>query len=109
MRLAPHPLVSRDIDGIVDHILAVTDGDVAAAVRRLDEIDALLVSILENPQSGARLPTSLDGWIARHGGRDRKITVVFKPDPQADLLLVALVAFGGRDWLTLAPSRRFGE
>jgi plasmid stabilization system protein ParE len=109
MRLTPHPLVTRDIDGIVDYILAVTGGNVASAARRLDEIDALIASILDNPQSGARLSGELDGWIARHGGRDHRITVVFRPDRHADRLLVALVAFGGRNWLAVAPSRRFDE
>lgn len=109
MRLTPHPFVTRDINGIVDHIVAVTGGDVASAARRLDEIDALIASILDNPQSGARLSGELEGWILRHGGRDHKITVVSRPDQHADRLLVALVAFGGRDWTAVAPSRRFGE
>lgn len=31
MRLSPHPFVTRGIEGIVDHMLAVMGGDVAAA------------------------------------------------------------------------------
>ena len=42
MRLIRHPLVERDLLELVDHIVEATQGDVAAASRRLDEIDALL-------------------------------------------------------------------
>ncbi|WP_413875937.1 hypothetical protein [Albidovulum sp.] len=42
MRLIRHPLVSRDIIALVDHIVDVTQSDFAAGARRLDEIDAQL-------------------------------------------------------------------
>jgi plasmid stabilization system protein ParE len=109
MKLVPHPFVERDIDGIADHIVATTGGDVAAALKRLDEIDALIASILSNPGSGRRLSGPLDGWLVRHGGRDQMITMVFRPDAERDSLFLALVAFGGRDWVTVAPARRFTE
>lgn len=105
MRQIRHPLVDTDIDGIVDHILAVS-GDVDAAERRLDEIDALLAAIAERPLSGIRLEGPLRGWLARHGGRDLAITIVFRPDVDRDVLWIALVAFGGRNWLELAEGRR---
>lgn len=35
MRFLRHPFFERDVIGIVDHIVEVTDGDVAAASRRL--------------------------------------------------------------------------
>lgn len=106
MRLVPHPLVTRDIDGIVDHILAVTGGDIAAAERRLDEIDALTEAILANAGSGVRLSPPLEGWLVRHGGRDQMITAVFRPDAKKGCVYLAVIAFGGRNWLSVASSRR---
>jgi plasmid stabilization system protein ParE len=105
LRQIRHPLVEADIDGIVDHILAVS-GDLDAAERRLDEIDALLAAIAEHPLSGIRLDGPLEGWLVRHGGRDLAVTIVFRPDVDHAVLWIALVAFGGRNWLALAEGRR---
>lgn len=106
MRQIRHPLVGRDLTALVDHILETTKGDVAAAARRLDEIDTLLQAIAANPSSGTRLSAPLDGWLVRHGGRGQRITIVFRADPQRGLLHIALVAFGGQDWMSEAGSRR---
>ena len=92
--------------GIFDHVLETTQGDLAAAERRLDEIDDLLRAIADNPASGVRLDGALAGWLARHGGRGRMITVVFRADLEARLIHVALIAFGGRNWLDAATGRR---
>jgi hypothetical protein len=105
LRQIRHPLVDADIDGIVDHVLEVS-GDFDAAERRLDEIDALLAAIAERPLSGIRLDGPLEGWLARHGGRDLALTIVFRPEVERDVLWIALVAFGGRNWLDLAAGRR---
>ena len=86
MRQIRHPLVRRDVMGIFDHILETTQGDLAAAERRLDEIDALLEAIADNHASGVRLDGRLAGWLARHGGRGRMITVVFRSDVEARLI-----------------------
>ena len=106
MRFIRHPFFERDLIGIVNHIVEVTDGDVAAASRRLDEVDALLEAIASNPNSGFRLNGKLDGWLVRHGGAGQRLTVVFKPDVDAGQIYLALVAFGGRDWLRLASARQ---
>ena len=110
MRIVRHPFVERDLIGIVDHIVSITDGDYAAAYRRLDEVDALLGSVLANPTSGARLRGELDSWLVRHGGTGQRLTVVFKPDVENECVYLAMVAFGGRDWMKAAVGRRgFGE
>ena len=106
MRQIRHPLVDRDVIGIVDHILDITDGDIAAARRRLDEIDDLLTSISETPRSGVRLTGDLEGWLVRHGGSGHRLTVVFRADTDRHMLFIALIAFGGRDWTRLALGRR---
>lgn len=106
MRQVRHPLVEQDIAGIFEHVLSTTRGDLDAAEQRLDEIDELLAAIAANPESGARLGDQLPGWLARHGGRGQRITVVFRPDLGGGLLYIALVAFGGRNWLELAQGRR---
>jgi hypothetical protein len=106
MRQIRHPFVRRDVMGIFDHVLETTHGDLAAAERRLDEIDVLLQAIADNPASGIRLDGHLSGWVARHGGRGRMITVVFRADLEARLLYIALIAFGGRNWLDEAVGRR---
>ncbi|MDD9996987.1 MAG: hypothetical protein OXQ89_04500 [Rhodospirillaceae bacterium] len=85
--------------------METTDGNITAAERRLDEIDDLLKDIAGNPFSGIRLSGSLEGWLVRHGGRDFKITIVFRPDADAQCLYIALVAFGGQDWLTKGSAR----
>jgi plasmid stabilization system protein ParE len=106
VRQIRHPLVRRDVTGIFDHGLEITQGNLAAAERRLDEIDDLLLAIADDPASGVRLDGPLAGWLVRHGGRGRMITVVFRPDLEARLIHIALIAFGGRNWLDDAPGRR---
>ena len=106
MRQIRHPLVRRDVMGIFDHVLETTQGNLAAAEGRLDEIDDLLRAIADNPASGIRLDGHLSGWLASHGGRGRMITVVFRANLEARLLYIALIAFGGRNWLDEAVGRR---
>ncbi|MDO9641209.1 MAG: type II toxin-antitoxin system RelE/ParE family toxin [Pseudotabrizicola sp.] len=106
MRLIRHPLVQHDLLALVDHIVETTQGDFAAAARRLDEIDALLAAIAGNPLSGMRLSPPLEGWLVRHGGRGHRITIVFKPSPDHSALYVALVAFGAQDWIAEGSARR---
>jgi hypothetical protein len=106
MRIVRHPFVDRDLVGIVDHIVSITEGDYAAAYRRLDEVDALLGSVLKNPTSGVRLRGELNDWLVRHGGAGQRLTVVFKPDLENDCVYLAMVAFGGRDWMKAAVGRR---
>ena len=110
MQLVRHPFIERDLIGIVNHIVSITEGDYAAAYRRLDEVDAILASVLENPTSGVRLRGELDSWLVRHGGAGQRLTVVFKPDLDNDCVYLAMVAFGGRDWMKAAVGRRrFGD
>lgn len=106
MRQIRHPLVRRDVMGISDHVLETTQGNLAAAERRLDEIDDLLQAIADSPASGVRLEEPLLGWLVRHGGRGRMLTVVFQSDLEARLIRIALIAFGGRNWLDKAKGRR---
>lgn len=106
MRQSNHPLVERDLVGIVDHIIEVTQGDFDAAARRLDEIDDLIRDIAANPMSGVRLTGPLDGWLVRHGGRGHRLTIVFRADLEHDVLQIALVAFGGQDWVSLGAERK---
>jgi plasmid stabilization system protein ParE len=109
MRQSKHPLVERDLVGIVEHIVDVTQGDFDAAARRLDEIDDLLRDIAANPMSGMRLTGALDGWLVRHGGRGHRLTIVFRADLERDVLQIALVAFGGQDWVSLGTERQGAE
>ena len=91
---------------MADHTVTVTGGDVSAARRRLDEVDALIRDVAANLTSGARLSGALSDWLVRHGGRGRRLTVVFRADLEAGVLYVALVAFGGRDWMAETEGRR---
>lgn len=107
MKLVQHPLVARDIRALAAHILDVT-GDPKAALRRLDEIDALVADILQAPDLGTRLSGPLKGWRVRHGGQGRALSIVYRPDTNAvngPRLLIALVAFGGQDWLSRGRDR----
>ena len=105
MRQVRHPLVRQDIVGIFEHVLTTTQGDLDAAEQRLDDIDTLLAAIAANPASGARLDPPLSGWLVRHGGRGQRITIVFQADFDRRLLYIALVAFGGRNWLDAVEAR----
>ena len=105
MQLIRHPHVERDIIGIADHIIESTMGDIGAARRRLDEIDLLLEDIFKSPFSGTRLAGKLDGWLVRHGGKDHRLTVVFKSDAEHQILYVAMIAFGGRNWMVGSEAR----
>ena len=106
MRQIRHPLVERDVVAIAEYIVETTGGDIGAAERRLDEIDELLSDIARNPFSGVRLSGRLEGWLVRHGGHDRRITIVFRPDTISQHLYIALIAFGGPDWLRKSVARR---
>ncbi len=64
------------------YIVEVTDGDAAAALRRLDEIDLQLEAILGKPTSVVHLEGKLDGRMVRHGGGGHHLTIVFKPDTE---------------------------
>lgn len=106
MRQSKHPLVERDLIGIVEHIAEVTRGDFGAAERRLDETDDLIRDIAANPTSGTLLTGPLDGWLVRHGRRSHRLTIVFRADLPRDVLQIALVAFGGQDWVSLGAERK---
>lgn len=106
MRIVRHPLVDQDLAALVDHIVEVTGGDFDAAGRRLDEVDNLIADISANPMSGVRLAPPLDGWLVRHGGRGHRLTIVFSPDLNENRVFVALVAFGGQDWMTEGETRK---
>ena len=109
MQVVPHPLLERDIVGMAEHVFAI-GGDGAATRRRISEARDLIEAIVAEPGLGTRLDKPLDGWRVRHGGRGRRITVVFRHDIALDALYIALVAFGGRDWETHAARRSgFGE
>lgn len=102
MRLRRHPRVAQDITALARHVQTVS-GDPGAALRRLDEVDALLASIIDAPDLGARLDGALDGWRVRHGGRGRAVSIVYRVE--AETLFVALVAFAGQDWTVLGAQR----
>ena len=96
MRIVRHPLVDQDLAALVDHIVDVTGGD----------FDALIADISANPMSGVRLAPPLEGWLVRHGGRGHRLTVVFRADLNRNCVFVALVAFGGQDWMTEGETRK---
>jgi hypothetical protein len=106
MRVVRHPLVDQDLAALVEHIVEVTGGDFDAAGRRLDEVDDLIADIAANPMSGVRLAPPLDGWLVRHGGRGHRLTVVFRAYLNQNSVFVALVAFGGQDWMTEGEKRK---
>ncbi|MGI3213150.1 type II toxin-antitoxin system RelE/ParE family toxin [Roseovarius tibetensis] len=105
IRVERHPLVRRDLRELVRHV-AETSGDKRAAARRLDEVEALLASILEDPRSGPYLADRLSGWRVRHEGKGRMLTIVFRLTDQEDCVQVAVVAFGGQDWMGRVASRK---
>ena len=104
LRVVPHPLLGRDIVGIAEHVHAVS-GDAAAARRRIAEVRDLVAAIVEEPGLGTALDGPLAGWRVRHGGRGKRITVVFHHDAGQRALYVALVTFGGQDWEGRAVER----
>ena len=101
-----HPLVEKDLRNLVDHVLRVTGDDFAAAGRHLEEVDSLLADVAENPLSGIRLSERLGGWLIRHGGRGSRLTIVFRPELQDDLIRIALIPFGAQNWLADGVERK---
>lgn len=101
-RLRRHPLVAQDLRALAEHVHTVS-GDAGAALRRLDQVDALLADILAQPALGVRLDGALAGWQVRHGGAGRALTVVYRVED--DWISVALVAFGGQDWISRGAAR----
>lgn len=99
-----HPLFMQDIDSVEAHILSVAD-DAHAALRRVCEFEALIESIMSNPESGTRLSGRLTGCLVRHGGRDMKIRIVFKSCVSKGFVLFLLASFGGQNWSELAGRR----
>jgi hypothetical protein len=104
IRIERHPLVRHDLRELARHVADVS-GDPRAAERRLDQVEALLMDILSNPNSGAILGAALPRWRVRHGGTGRRITIVFRLTEAGDCLQIALVAFGGQNWMDAAPER----
>ena len=104
IRIEQHPFVRRDLRELARHVADIT-GDPRAAARRLDQVEALLRDILTTPNSGTLLGEGLPGWRVRHGGTGRRITIVFRLTDVGDCLQIALVAFGGQDWMDAAPAR----
>ena len=104
IRIERHPLVRRDLRELARHV-ADASGDPGAAERRLDQVDTLLRDILANPNPGSFPSADLPGWRVRHGGSDRRITIVFRVTEAGDRLQIALVAFGGQNWMDTAPDR----
>lgn len=104
IRIERHPLVRQDLRELARHV-ADLSGDLRAAERRLDQVDDLLVDILQNPNFGALLSDALPGWRVRHGGVGRRITIVYRLSEAGDCLQIALVAFGGQNWMDTAPER----
>lgn len=104
IRIERHPLVRHDLRELARHVAEVS-GDPCAAERRLDQVEALLMDIMTNPNSGTMLSAALSGWRVRHGGPDRQITIVFRFTGTKELLQIALVAFGGQNWMATGSDR----
>ncbi len=104
MKILAHPLFQRDLAALAGHV-AGTSGDPGAARRRLAEARALVDSIIADPAIGAQIGEALPGWRVRHGGRDRRITVVYRHSEEDGTLFLAMAAFGGRDWMSLSGER----
>ena len=104
IRIERHPLVRHDLRELARHVADVS-GDPRAAERRLDQVDDLLADILKSPKSGALLSGAMPGWRVRHGGEGRRITIVFRLSEADDRLQIALVAFGGQNWMDTVPAR----
>ena len=80
-------------------------GDPDAGLRRVSEIDALIASIADDPFLGAPLNGPLEGFRRRHGGTDRRLTIICAVDDEQALVRVHLVAFGGQNWSARAADR----
>jgi plasmid stabilization system protein ParE len=103
-RVALHPLVFDDVARSNLHIVDAT-GDPDAGLRRVSEIDSLIASIAQDPLLGARLDGLLEGFRRRHGGTDRRVTIIYAVDDEQALVRMHLVAFGGQNWSARAAVR----
>jgi hypothetical protein len=103
-RVALHPLVFEDVARLNQHIFDAT-GDANAGLRRVSEIDALIGSIAQDPFLGAPLKGALKGFRRRHGGTDRRVTIIYAVDEAQALVRIHFVAFGGQNWSARAVGR----
>jgi Txe/YoeB family toxin of Txe-Axe toxin-antitoxin module len=97
-------LVFDDVARLNQHIVEAT-GDREAGLRRVLEIDALIASIGQDPFLGAPLHGPLEGFRRRHGGTDRRVTIIYTIDNEQALVRIHLVAFGGQNWSARAAGR----
>ena len=105
MTLDEHPLFARDADDIAWFVYEVS-GSPEAGIRRLSEIADLRRDIVQRPMSaGVRLGRRLQGCLARHGGRDNKLTIICRPDERQGRARFLMVSFGGHDWMDRAVGR----
>jgi hypothetical protein len=103
-RIALHPLVFDDVARLNSHIVEATQ-DRDAGMRRVSEIDALIGAIAQDPFLGAPLDGVLQGFRRRHGGTDRRVTIIYAVDENHAVVRIHLVAFGGQNWTALAARR----
>ena len=103
-RVVIHPLVFDDVARLDRHGAEAT-GDPDAGKRRVVEIDALIRAIAEAPKLGPRLEGRLSAFRRRHGGADRRITIIYASDHENRILRIHLVAFGGQDGSVRAVRR----
>ncbi|WP_139284115.1 type II toxin-antitoxin system RelE family toxin [Rubrimonas cliftonensis] len=103
-RVALHPLVFDDLVRLHRHIVDAT-GDPDAGSRRVSEIDALIGSIAQDPFLEAPLKGAREGFRRRHGGTDRRVTIIYAVDDETALVRIQLVAFGGQNWSARAAVR----
>ena len=103
-RVALHPLVFDDVARLHRHIVDAT-GDPEAGSRHVSEIDALISSVAQDPFLGAPLNGALYGFRRRHGGTDRRVTIIYAVDEEQALVRIHLVAFGGQNWSARATGR----
>ena len=100
-RIRFHPAVQHDLKSIADMITAYAGP--RAAERRLTEIEAVVLSLVDTPHQGSLRTEIAPGLRAIPAGR--KAVIAFTVDDAERAVFIHLIAYAGSDWIRRVPSR----
>ena len=101
-RVVFHPEVRRDLVAIARLIEDYAGRP--TALRKIDEIEAVVHALAENPRRGTKRNEIAPGLRALPAGR--RGVVAFGVEEEERVVLVYAITYGGADWMGRVRSRR---
>jgi len=100
-RIRFHPAVENDLKSIAEMIASYAGSQ--AAVRRLAEIEGIVLSLADTPHKGSIRAEIAPGLRAIPAGR--KAVVAFTVDDATRTVFVHVVGYAGSNWVQQRSSR----